>query len=138
MNAWAILQHALEFYEDGWGLGRRIPWGFDGSRLIVVPHAGPGENAYYDRSSKSLQFYYFDRGKERIHTCLSTDIIHNEFGHAILDGIRPLFIEAVTPETAAFHEFVGDLTAILIALRNTPFRHQLIEATGTNISRKAR
>jgi len=137
VNAWAILQHALEFYEDGWGLGRRIPWGFNGSRLIVVPHAGPGENAYYDRSSKSLQFYYFDRGKERIYTCLSTDIIHHEFGHAILDGIRPLFIEAVTPETAAFHEFVGDLTAILIALRNTPFRHQLIEATGGDISKES-
>ena len=137
VNAWAILQHALEFYEDGWGLGRRIPWGFDGSRLIVVPHAGPGENAYYDRSSKSLQFYYFDRGKERIYTCLSTDIIHHEFGHAILDGIRPLFIEAVTPETAAFHEFVGDLTAILIALRNTPFRHELIEATGGDISKES-
>ena len=137
MNAWAILQHALDFYEDGWGLGRRIPWGFDGSRLIVVPHAGPGENAYYDRASKSLQFYYFDHGKERIYTCLSTDIIHHEFGHAILDGIRPLFIEAVSPETAAFHEFVGDFTAILIALRNTPFRHQLIEATGGDISKES-
>ena len=137
VNAWAILQHALDFYEDGWGLGRRIPWGFEGGRLIVVPHAGPGENAYYDRASKSLQFYYFDRGKERIYTCLSTDIIHHEFGHAILDGIRPLFIEAVTPETAAFHEFVGDLTAILIALRNTPFRHELVEATGGDISKES-
>lgn len=137
VNAWAIVQHALDFYEDGFGLGRSIPWGFDGSRLIVVPHAGPGENAYYDRASKSLQFYYFDRGEERIYTCLSTDIIHHEFGHAILDGIRPLFIEAVSPETAAFHEFVGDLTAILIALRNTPFRHQLIEATGGDISKES-
>ena len=94
VNAWAILQHALDFYESGFGLGRRIPWGFDGSRLIVVPHAGPGENAYYDRTSKSLQFYYFDRGEERIYTCLSTDIIHHEFGHAVLDGIRPLYFEA--------------------------------------------
>ena len=137
VNAWAILQHALDFFEDGFGLGRRIPWGFDGNRLIVVPHAGPGENAYYDRSSKSLQFYYFDRGEERIYTCLSTDIIHHEFGHAVLDGIRPLFIEAVMPETAAFHEFVGDLTAILIALRNTPFRHELIEETGGDISKES-
>jgi hypothetical protein len=137
VNAWAIVQHALDFYESGFGLGRRIPWGFDGNRLIVVPHAGPGENAYYDRASKSLQFYYFDRGDERIYTCLSTDIVHHEFGHAVLDGIRPLFIEAVSPETAAFHEFVGDLTAVLIALRNTAFRHQLIEDTGGDISRES-
>jgi hypothetical protein len=137
VNAWAIVQHALDFYESGFGLGRRIPWGFEGNRLIVVPHAGPGENAYYDRASKSLQFYYFDRGGERIYTCLSTDIIHHEFGHAVLDGIRPLFIEAVSPETAAFHEFAGDLTAILIALRNTAFRHELIEATGGDMSKES-
>lgn len=133
VNAWAILQRALEFFEEGSGLGRRIPWGFDGSRLIVVPHAGPGQNAYYDRRSKSLQFYYFDRGAERVYTCLSTDIIHHEFGHAVLDGIRPYYIEAVSPETAAFHEFMGDLTAILMALRNTPFRRKLIDETGGDL-----
>jgi hypothetical protein len=129
VNVWAIVQRALDFFENGSALGRRIPWGFDGNRLIVVPHAGPGENAYYDRASKSLQFYYFDRGDTRIYTCLSTDIINHEFGHAVLDGVRPLYNEAVLPETAAFHEFIGDLTAILILLRNTPFRQRLIDAT---------
>lgn len=137
VNVWAILQRALEFFESGAGLGRSLPWGFDGSRLIVVPHAGPGENAYYDRHSKSLQFYYFDRGKQRIYTCLSTDIIHHEFGHAVLDGIRPHYVETVSRETAAFHEFMGDLTAILIALRNTPFRQQLIEETEGDLKRES-
>src|SRR5215213_7016486 len=65
MNVWATLQNALDFFENGFGLGRRIEWGFEGNRLIVVPHAGYGENAYYDRESKSLQFYYFDRQTER-------------------------------------------------------------------------
>jgi hypothetical protein len=129
VSVWATVQGALEFFEEGSGLGRRIPWAFDGSRLIVVPHAGPGENAYYDRKSKSLQFYYFDRDDQRIYTCLSSDIIRHELGHAILDGIRPHLIESVLPETAAFHEFMGDLTAILIALRNTDFRTQLIRET---------
>ena len=86
--------------------------------------------------SKSLQFYYFDRDDERIHTCLSTDIINHEFGHAVLDGIRPLYIEAITPETAAFHEFIGDLTAILIALRNTRFRQQLIADTRGDLGQR--
>jgi hypothetical protein len=133
VNAWAIVQRALDFFESGFGLGRAISWGFEGNRLIVVPHAGPGENAYYDRESKSLQFYYFDRGGERIFTCLSTDIVHHEFGHAALDGIRPYYIEAVSPQTAAFHEFVGDLTAILIAFRNNEFRRELIAETGGNL-----
>ena len=122
VNVWAIVQRTLDFFESGFGLGRRILWAFEGNRLIVVPHAGYGENAYYDRESKSLQFYYFDRGEERIYTCLSTDIVNHEFGHAVLDGIRPYYNESICPETAAFHEFLGDLTAILIAFRNNAFR----------------
>jgi hypothetical protein len=139
MNVWATLQNALDFFESGFGLGRRIDWGFEGNRLIVVPHAGYGENAFYDRESKSLQFYYFDRGDEgarkRIHTCLSADIINHEFGHAVLDGIRPHYHESVFAETAAFHEFLGDLSAILIAFRNTTFRGQIAEATRGDLDR---
>ena len=133
MNVWATLQNALDFFENGFGLGRRIEWGFEGNRLIVVPHAGYGENAFYDRDSKSLQFYYFDRGEQgarkRIHTCLSADIINHEFGHAVLDGIRPHYHESVFAETAAFHEFLGDIAAILIAFRNNAFREQIAKAT---------
>jgi hypothetical protein len=131
VHVWAVVQNALDFYESGFGLGRKILWGFEGSRLIVLPHAGYGENAYYDRESKSLQLYYFNRGDDTIYTCLSTDIVNHEFGHAVLDGIRPYFNEAITPETAAFHEFVGDLTAILVAFRNNPFRAEIgIETEG--------
>ena len=122
VHVWAVLQRALDFFESGFGLGRRISWAFEGNRLIVVPHAGYGKNAFYDRQSKSLQFYYFDSGPQTVYTCLSTDIINHEFAHAVLDGVRPFFIEAIHPETAAFHEFVGDLTAILISFRNNDFR----------------
>jgi hypothetical protein len=129
VNVWAILQRALAFFEKGHGLGRRIPFGFNGNRLIVVPHAGYGKNAFYDRDSKSLQFYYFDHEGERIYTCMSADIINHEFGHAVLDGLRPHFMESIIPETGAFHEFIGDLTAILITLRNNAFRRWLAKKT---------
>lgn len=127
VHVWAVLQRALDFFESGFGLGRRISWGLEGNRLIVVPHAGYGRNAYYDRQSKSLQFYYFDSGPEKIYTCLSTDIVNHEFAHAVLDGVRPNYVEAIGPETAAFHEFIGDLTAILIAFRNNAFRNYLVK-----------
>jgi hypothetical protein len=131
VHVWAIIQNALDFYESGFGLGRKILWGFQGSRLIVLPHAGYGENAFYDRHSKSLQFYYFNSDGKRIYTCLSADIVNHEFGHAVLDGIRPHFIEAILPETAAFHEFVGDLSAILVVFRNNEFRKRIgIETAG--------
>jgi hypothetical protein len=129
VSVWANLQRALEFFEEGKGLGRRIPWAFEGNRLVVVPHAGVGENAVYDRESKSLQFYYIESNENTVHTCLSTDIITHEFGHAVLDGIRPYFSESVLIETAAFHEFMGDLSAILFCLRNNEFRGWLARET---------
>jgi len=135
VNVWVLLQRALAFFEDGSGLGRRVPWAFEGNRLIVVPHAGYGENAYYDRRSKSLQFYYFGSEADTIFTCLSTDIVCHEFGHAVLDGVRPFLNESSSLETAAFHEFMGDLTAILLTLRNNSLRRQEADATQGDISK---
>lgn len=135
VNVWALLQRALAFFEEGKGLGRQIPWAFEGNRLIVVPHAGYGANAFYDRRSKSLQFYYFGSENDTIYTCLSSEIVSHEFGHAVLDGIRPYFNEGASIQTAAFHEFIGDLTAILISLKNTPFRQWLARKTGGDMSK---
>ncbi|EDP70151.1 Subtilisin-like serine protease [Flavobacteriales bacterium ALC-1] len=133
VNVWAILQRALRYFEHGDGLGRPIPFAFEGNKLIVVPHAGYGKNAFYDRQSKSLQFYYFVEDNKTVYTCLSTDIINHEFGHAILDGIRPHFISSVLPQTGAIHEFVGDITALLIIFSNNDFRGRLGELTDGNL-----
>jgi len=133
VSVWALLQNALSFFEDASALGRRIPWAFEGNRLIVVPHAGFGQNAFYDRASKSLQFYYFGEPEETVYTCLSVDIVNHEFAHAVLDGIRPLYNESGTPQTGAFHEFTGDLAAILLTLKNGTSRRQLAKASGGKI-----
>jgi hypothetical protein len=45
LSVWANVQNTLDFFESGAGLGRRISWAFEGNRLIIVPHAGYGENA---------------------------------------------------------------------------------------------
>jgi hypothetical protein len=135
VNAWAIVERVLDYFEDPTALGRCIPWGFAGNRLIVVPHAGYGENAYYDRQSKSLQFYYCGPIDKRVYTCLSHDIIAHEAGHAILDGIRPYYNELCNVETSAFHEFVADLTAILVAFRNNDVRDALKAKIGGNLAK---
>jgi hypothetical protein len=134
VSVWALLQRALAFFESGNGLGRRVPWAFEGNRLIVVPHAGYGENAFYDRGSKSLQFYYFGDEANTVYTCLSADIVNHEFGHAVLDGVRPYYNESTQVQTAAFHEFVGDLTAILLTLRNNHLRKYLAKKTQGNLA----
>jgi len=134
LSVWATVQNTLDFFESGAGLGRRISWAFEGNRLIIVPHAGYGENAYYDRASKSLQFYWFEGDKGPIYTCLSTDIVNHEFGHAVLDGLRPHYYESIGAQAAAFHEFLGDLTAILMAFRNNAFRRHVLKESNGNLA----
>jgi hypothetical protein len=116
LNAYAISVRAIELVEME--LGHAIRWGFDASRLIVLPHAGYLANAFYSEDTHSLQFYSFiSPGLNEIyHTSLSHDIVAHETGHAILDAVRDRYTEGLHPETAALHEAVGDLTALFAAL----------------------
>lgn len=134
LSVWANVQNTLEFFESRFGLGRRVSWGFEGNRLTIVPHAGNGENAYYDRDSKSLQLYWFESDQGTVFTCLSSDIVNHEFGHAVLDGLRPHYYESVGAQTAAFHEFFGDLTAILMAFRNNAFRRVVLKESNGKLT----
>ena len=117
LNTYAIAARATELVELE--LGRPLRWGFDGSRLLVIPHAGILENAYYSAESHSLQFYSFiggGRKRRAYHTALAHDIVAHETGHAILDAVRPRYYEPFEPETSALHEAVGDLSAVFAAL----------------------
>ena len=129
VHVWAVVQSVLSMFEETYVLGRSAPWGFDGNRLIIVPHAGLMANAFYDRRSKSIQLYYMGPKKDRMYTCLDHDILAHETGHAILDGLRPYYLEDSSLQTTAFHEFVADLTAILASIRNNNLRHIMVEQT---------
>jgi hypothetical protein len=135
VSVWAVIHSVLDFYDDSEALGRPVSWAFEGNRLTVLPHLGYRENAFYDRHSKSLQFYYCGTVDKPVYTCLSHDIVCHETGHAVLDGIRPYYNALSSLQTAAFHEFVADLTAILVALRNNDFRHVIEKATKGHLGR---
>jgi hypothetical protein len=134
VNVWAIVQSILGMYEQTTILGRSAPWAFEGNRILLIPHAGEMANAFYDRSSKAIQFYYFHSNGKRVLTCLSHDIIAHETGHAILDGLRPLYLEDSSLQTSAFHEFAADMTAILAALLNNELRFQAAQASDGDLS----
>src|SRR5215207_1365398 len=117
LNTYAIAARATELVELE--LGRPLRWGFDGSRLLVVPHAGIVENAFYSAETHSLLFGSFMGGGRKpraYHTALAHDIVAHETGHAILDAVRPRYYEPFEPETSALHEAIGDLSAIFAAL----------------------
>lgn len=134
VNAWAIAKRILEFYEDPSVLGRSVPWGFNGNRLIIKPHAMDKlTETYYNTASKSLEFGFSDT----VFACLSHDIVAHETGHAVLDGIRPFFYDSWTLETAAFHEFIADLTAIMSALRHNYVRNIFTDFLEKNLPEQA-
>jgi hypothetical protein len=113
-NAYALAMSTLFQFERA--LGRPVDWGFaePSHQLKVAPHAFLDANAYYSRESESLNFGYFpdDAGK-RIYTCLSHDIVVHETAHALLDGLRSMYLVPSSPDQAGFHEGFADIAALL-------------------------
>jgi hypothetical protein len=116
VNVWAVAARTLGLLEDPSVFGRRIPWAFPGGRLRILPHADVEENAWYDRDSGALHFCYFEGVRGPVYTCLSHDVITHELGHAVLDGLKPLYNELDSPDVAGFHEYFGDALAMVSAL----------------------
>jgi hypothetical protein len=90
-------------------------------RLRLFPHAFYGANAYYDPSLNAVLFGYFKAEAEdvgpnlpgqTVFTCLSHDVIAHEMTHAIVDRLRPLFLEPSNLDVLAFHEGFADIVAM--------------------------
>jgi hypothetical protein len=109
-------------------LGRDIAWATASSpggplRLTVRPFGFRGRNAGYSREGGDLSFGYFNAGndpagfvmrKGLICTALSHDIIVHETTHALLDGLRSMFLVPSNVDVPAFHEGFSDLVALFL------------------------
>ncbi len=136
VSVFGTVLETLQLFERDDVLGHPLRWAFDSPQLLVVPQAGDWANAFYDRYSRSLQFFSFggEGGRPRVHTALSRDIVAHETGHAILDALAPALYDSLTPETLALHEAIGDLTAIVMALRSPGLRRWLIQSRGGRLA----
>lgn len=111
-NVYAITMRTLAQFERA--LGRRLSWSFGGHQIKAAPHAFAEANAFYSPENEALLFGYFDNGKgRRIFNCLSHDIVAHETTHALVDGLRPRYMEPSSPDQAAFHEGFADVVALL-------------------------
>ncbi len=137
VSVFAMVRRTMKLFEQSDVLGRPLTWAFEGSQLLVVPRAGDWANAFYERESRSLQFFYFDslsQPGKTIYTSLSSDIVAHETGHAILDGIAPSLYDAVTPQSLALHEAVADLVAFVMSIENPVLRKAVLEQTGGDLT----
>jgi hypothetical protein len=123
-NVYALVMSTLFSFERA--LGRPIDWGFldPSHQLKVAPHAFLDSNAYYSRESESLNFGYFpDDDGNRVYVCLSHDIVVHETTHALLDGLRSMYLNPSSPDQAGFHEGFSDIVALLSVFSH----HEVIE-----------
>ena len=133
VSVFGTVMRTVYLYEERDTLGRKVAWAFDGPQLLVVPRAGWLANAYYERRSRSLQFFSFRAHGKLVHTSLSRDIVAHETAHALIDGIDPDLYDALDPQALALHEGVADLTAVLIAFRSPRLRKAVLDRTDGSI-----
>lgn len=117
-SAFATVLKTLDLFDEKRGMGRPLTWAFNAPQLFVIPRAGEMANAYYQRDSHSIQFFFFPSQKKKgkkIYSCLSRDIVAHETGHAIIDGIAPYLMDSASPQSLAIHEALADIIAMLVA-----------------------
>ncbi len=132
VNVFATVLQTMSLFEEPDALGRRLTWAFEAPQLLVVPRAGEMANAFYERESHSLQFFFLPPpadGERPVYTSLSRDIVAHETAHAILDGIAPSLYNALTPQALALHEAIADLTALLMSFRSRKLREAVLAGT---------
>lgn len=123
---YAVAQKTLENFDRALGrvlrLGsRQRKRGAAYPRLRLLPHAFYGANAFYSPKLNAILFGYFkaearDVGPnlpgQTVFTCLSHDVVAHEMTHAIVDRLRPLFLEPSNVDVLAFHEGFADIVAL--------------------------
>lgn len=148
VHTFAVVRQTLTMYQrvlGAAGVAMPLPWQWNSSSdtapLRIYPHGLPNVmNAFYSRAQGCLKFGDFipRDALERIFTCRSLDIVSHETAHAILDGIKPRWLQAdAPPQTGGLHESFGDLSAIFLALSQLDQCEAIVAQTKANLHDKS-
>ncbi len=151
VHTYAIVRQTLTMYQRGLAAGgvpAPIPWQWNSPSntdpIAVFPRQSVMMNAFYSRGGKSLNFGFFNQPGTppgppwNIFTCRSLDIVAHETGHAVLDGLKPNWLQGGNPpQTGALHESFGDLTAIFLTLSQMDQCEAIIAQTKANLHDKS-
>ena len=148
VHTFAVVRQTLTMYQrvlTAAGVALPLSWQWNSSSdtdpLRLFPHGLPDVmNAFYSRNQNCLRFGDFTPGGagERVFTCRSFDIVSHETAHAILDGIKPRWLQAdAPPQTGGLHESFGDLTAVFLALAQFDQCEAIVAQTKANLHDKS-
>jgi hypothetical protein len=99
----------------------------NGPVLPVVLDEGVQLNAFYNRNG--LHFFHGSTQGVTVYSGESPDVVCHEFGHAVLDAVKPHLFDAMSAEVAAFHESFGDMSSILTSMRLREFATRVLVET---------
>jgi hypothetical protein len=111
--------------------GEDANWAFKDAQIGVSPTTGETPNAFYARPLKGIYGFHY----KTTSTSDSGEAMSHECGHALLDGVRPGYLQGSGPETGAFHEAFGDQMGMLMTLQNDQALEKLVAETGGDLSR---
>lgn len=147
IHTFTVVRQTLTMYQRALAAGgdaAPLPWqwnsGSNTAALHVFPHGLANVmNAYYSRNEHALKFGDFidDNSGQRIYTCRSLDIVSHEAGHAVLDGLKPRWLQSNNPpQTGGLHEAFGDLSAIFLTLSQLDQVEAIIAQTKADLHDK--
>jgi hypothetical protein len=144
VHTFAVVYQALTMCQRALRSPIRWQWNStsDSTPISVFPRAGETMNAFYSRTDKSLEFFFFRQPGSPapapfVFTCRSFDIVAHEAGHAVLDSLKPGWIGASSdPQTGGLHESFGDILAIFLALAQLDQVEALIVQTKGDLHNK--
>ncbi len=119
-NSYYITNQTLNMAQEY--AGRELPWSFTESlgreQILIHPHAGSGVvNAFYSSDAGSVNYFNYTTEDRSVHrTGIMPDVVAHETGHAILDAIRPTYIQSLAVPAGGYHESFGDMVSMLRAL----------------------
>ena len=111
-------------------------------RLKLIPHAFYGANAFFDKSLNAILFGYFQASREtpgpnlpgqNVFTCLSHDVIAHEMTHAIVNRLRPYFLEPTNKDVLAFHEAFSDIVALFQRFSYHELLVEYVQSSGARL-----
>ncbi|MCA9795002.1 MAG: hypothetical protein KC910_24510 [Candidatus Eremiobacteraeota bacterium] len=138
VNTYYVASQTLAMAENY--AGRSLPWSFTEElgreQMLVHPHAGlDTANAFYSAEGGSINFFSYTGANNEVHrTGLQSDVVSHETGHAILDALKPMYINSLAVPAGGFHESFGDMMAMLRALHEDSVVAALKSETSGDLS----